>query len=61
MRRRVVAEEVRGKDSTSPSKELREGVHDEGKNGEDDEDNDTQQPRIRGCMLRRNVLACESP
>jgi hypothetical protein len=55
MQRRVVAEEVRGKDSTSFSKEEREGVHGEGENGEDD---DTQQPRMRGCMSRSNDLAC---
>ena len=50
-----MAEEVRGKDSTSPTKDVCEGVHDEGKNGEDD---DTQQPRKRDCMSRRNDLAC---
>lgn len=50
-----MAEEARGKDSTSPSKNVREGVHDEGKN---DEHDDTQQPRMRGCMSRRNDPAC---
>jgi hypothetical protein len=55
-----VAEEVRGKDSTSFSKEEREGVHGEGENGEGEngEDDDTQQPRMRGCMSRSNDLAC---
>lgn len=50
-----MAEEVRGKDSTSFSKDACEGVHGERKDGEDD---DTQQPHIRGCMSRRNDSAC---
>ena len=50
-----MAEEVRGKDSTSFSKGACESVYDEGKNAEDD---DTQQPRMQGCMSRRNDLAC---